>query len=157
MTQIRGWVYIIVHPAMPGLLKVGHSLRDPILRAKELEGTGIPGRYTVAYSALVLDPKVVEAKAHVALSSHRESKEWFRCPLIAAYEALHSAAGDSILFEARHAEAGPFERFVVRPCKACGRWLRLLNDSKVDHVCTYCQATFRLDATGVKKASPKKD
>lgn len=144
-------MYIIVHQAMPGLLKVGYSLRDPVLRAKELEGTGVPGSYSVAYAALVYGPKEVESKAHLALSRHREGKEWFRCSVLCAYEALLSAAGSAMLFESRHADAGLFESYVVRPCKACGRWLRLLNDPKVDHVCNHCGATFRLDATGVKK------
>jgi hypothetical protein len=33
---IRGWVYVIFNEAMPDLVKVGYSTKDPNLRAEEL-------------------------------------------------------------------------------------------------------------------------
>jgi T5orf172 domain len=47
--NIRGWVYIISNPAMPGLLKVGFSRKDPQLRALEHDTTGCPQPYSVKY------------------------------------------------------------------------------------------------------------
>lgn len=46
---MRGWVYIITNKSMPGLLKIGYTMKDPRSRAKELEGTGIPTPYEVVY------------------------------------------------------------------------------------------------------------
>ncbi|MEZ5660578.1 MAG: GIY-YIG nuclease family protein [Burkholderiaceae bacterium] len=36
-----GWVYILNNAAMPGLVKIGFTVGDPLVRAKELSrGTG---------------------------------------------------------------------------------------------------------------------
>lgn len=53
---MKGWVYIITNEAMPNLLKVGFSTKDPELRANELHTTGVPYRYVVEYEALVNEP-----------------------------------------------------------------------------------------------------
>ncbi len=45
----RGWIYIITNKAMPGLLKIGFSTKDPLLRAKELANTGSLHAYVVEY------------------------------------------------------------------------------------------------------------
>ena len=64
---MKGWVYIISNPAMPGLVKVGHSTKDPELRARELNNTGTPHPYTVEYEMLIEDPFRVEQQTHNAL------------------------------------------------------------------------------------------
>lgn len=33
---MRGWVYVISNPTIPGLVKIGFSTKDPLLRAEEL-------------------------------------------------------------------------------------------------------------------------
>jgi ribosomal protein L37AE/L43A len=76
---MKGWVYIISNPAMPGLIKVGHSTKDPELRARELNHTGSPHSYIVEYEMLIEEPFRVEQQVHKALVSCREGKEWFRC------------------------------------------------------------------------------
>jgi hypothetical protein len=76
---MKGWVYIISNPAMPGLIKVGHSTKDPELRARELNHTGSPHPYIVEYEMLIEEPFRVEQQVHKALVSCRERKEWFRC------------------------------------------------------------------------------
>ncbi len=45
--NVRGWVYVITNAAMPGLVKVGYSLKDPSLRARGLGNTGAPHQYEV--------------------------------------------------------------------------------------------------------------
>jgi len=44
---MKGWVYIIANKAMPGLVKVGYSMKDPELRAAELNNTGSPHPYVL--------------------------------------------------------------------------------------------------------------
>jgi hypothetical protein len=91
--SVRGWVYVITNKAMPGLVKVGYSTKDPMLRAKELDGTGVPHAFEVIYDALVSNPREVEQKAHKLLSESREAKEWFHCSIEAALQAIRSSAG----------------------------------------------------------------
>ena len=57
---MKGWVYIITNKAMPDLLKVGYSTKDPALRANDLHNTGVPHRYVVEYDALVEEPYLIE-------------------------------------------------------------------------------------------------
>ncbi|MSP27118.1 MAG: GIY-YIG nuclease family protein [Methylococcales bacterium] len=75
---MKGWVYIITNEAMPNLLKVGFSTKDPESRANELDNTGVPHRYVVEYNALVNEPRNVEQQAHVLFKAYHENKEWFR-------------------------------------------------------------------------------
>ena len=86
--SVRGWVYVITNKAMPDLVKVGYSTKDPVLRAKELDGTGVPHAFEVVYDALVSDPREVEQRAHKLLAEFREGKEWFRCSVDAAVRAI---------------------------------------------------------------------
>ncbi|WP_308775891.1 GIY-YIG nuclease family protein [uncultured Bilophila sp.] len=74
---MKGWVYIITNEAMPGLIKIGYTDRDPEIRAKELNGTGNPFKYKVLYAALVENPKECEQKIHTLLKENRVDKEWF--------------------------------------------------------------------------------
>jgi hypothetical protein len=90
--QIRGWVYVIRNKAMPGLVKVGFSTKDPTLRAKELANTGTPHPYEVIYDALVEEPRRVEASVHSFLHMHREGREWFRCSAAVAVNAIRQNA-----------------------------------------------------------------
>lgn len=90
--NIRGWVYVITNPAMPGLVKIGFSTKDPLLRASELANTGAPHPYEVEYDALVDSPRELEGRLHRALLLHREGREWFRLSVHTAVEALRKNA-----------------------------------------------------------------
>lgn len=64
---MKGWVYVITNKAMPGLIKVGFSMKDPELRAAELNNTGSPHPYVVDYEVLVDEPHDVEQTVHGCL------------------------------------------------------------------------------------------
>ncbi|MGE0810365.1 MAG: GIY-YIG nuclease family protein [Immundisolibacter sp.] len=96
---IRGWVYVITNEAMPGLLKVGHSTKDPALRAQELASTGTPTPFAVEYDALVINPVEVEKVCHKRLAEYRKGKEWFACNVAIAVKAISEAAGGNLLLE----------------------------------------------------------
>lgn len=85
---------------MPGLLKVGHSTKDPELRAQELNNTGAPHPYVVEYEMLIEDPFRIEKQAHKALQGFRERKEWFRCSCEEAIVAIQRVAENQIISEA---------------------------------------------------------
>jgi hypothetical protein len=99
----RGWVYVITNKSMPGLVKVGFTTKDPKRRARELDHTGNPHRYTVEYDALVPSPRVLEQAVHLHLASVREGKEWFRCDSETATAAIRECAGGTIIHEEFHA------------------------------------------------------
>lgn len=90
-----GYVYILKHPAMGDLLKIGKTTRTPEERARELSGaTGVPGQFCVVHQELVPDCDLAERLIHERLSRHRESpnREFFRLPLPEALDALRAIA-----------------------------------------------------------------
>lgn len=92
--EVRGWIYILSNRAMPGLIKIDYSLKDPALRAKELQGTGLPHSFVVEYDALVLRPKEIEQAVHKNLAGHHESKEFFRIDIAAAISEIKKVASE---------------------------------------------------------------
>lgn len=96
---MKGWVYVITTKSMPSLLKVGFSRKDPEIRALELNNTGNPYPYAVEYDVLVNDPASIEKKAHVLLNAYHENKEWFKCSIDVAIEAILESAKGSVLLE----------------------------------------------------------
>lgn len=96
---MKGYVYVISNRAMPGIYKIGFTLKDPALRAKELESTGIPHPFTVEYEILVDAPHMLEKKVHQTLSLFNENKEWFRCDVSACIAAIKNCHEGDIYYE----------------------------------------------------------
>ena len=96
---MKGWVYIISNKSMPGLLKIGYSMKDPEIRAIELDGTGIPHKYVVDYEVLVEDPYSIEQAVHKKLKKYWEAKEWFNCNIEKAIATIKSVIGENIYVE----------------------------------------------------------
>lgn len=102
---VRGWVYVLTNHAMPGLVKVGYSTKDPVLRAEELNGTGLPHRFIVAYDVLVIEPREVEREIHEELFMYHEAKEFFRASVTLAVrtiDAVIARQGKEILLKKRY-------------------------------------------------------
>lgn len=95
-SAVEGTVYILSNPAMPGLLKVGFTLRDAALRAAELSGaTGVPTGFVIEWTLPVEgDPNTVEQAAHARLANVSAGKEFFRAPLSRAKAACLAAYAD---------------------------------------------------------------
>ena len=68
------------NPAMPGLIKIGRSSREPIsARVAELSSaTGVPSAFKVEYQAIVRDEFEVEQYLHRSFSQFRYGKEFFK-------------------------------------------------------------------------------
>ena len=98
---LRGWVYVMSNKAMPNLIKVGFSTKDPELRANELGkgNTGVPHPYNVIYDVLVQNPYQIEQQVHSKLSDKNEAKEWFRCSASEAVKAIREVAGAGLILE----------------------------------------------------------
>lgn len=86
------WVYVIANSSVPNLVKVGCTDRDPQARAKELAATGVPGEYVVKFQLEVDNAFAVEKETHRLLGDAHHSKEWFRCSVSRAREAIESSA-----------------------------------------------------------------
>lgn len=84
----RGWVYVMSNDAMPGLVKIGYSMKDPLIRASELNHTGVPMAYKVEGDILVSGPRIIEQLTHQHLRELCEGKEWFRMSAKEAFTAI---------------------------------------------------------------------
>jgi T5orf172 domain-containing protein/rubredoxin len=156
---VRGWVYVLSNPAMPGLVKVGFSMQDPLKRAEELDHTGTPHAYQVDYDVLVENPADAERRLHETLSEYREAKEWFRCSVEFAARAIEEVVGETMIIAERWKEpptartgflckqcGHKVERWLGQ-CPKCGAWSALVEDTSpafpssaalTAFVCVYC-------------------
>jgi hypothetical protein len=102
---MRGWVYVISNRAMPDLIKVGYTLKDPDLRARAFAQTGVPHPYDVEYEVMVRQPHHLEQLVHKDLAGCREGKEWFRCSIADAISTIRRLLPEDVLIEnVRHSE-----------------------------------------------------
>ncbi|WJV55409.1 GIY-YIG nuclease family protein [Prodigiosinella aquatilis] len=88
--MVPGYVYILVNPSMPGLIKVGRTLRDSRMRARELSSTGVPTPFQVAFEIFAEQHETLEARVHLELTDFRvnTAREFFRYPLDKAIALL---------------------------------------------------------------------
>lgn len=101
---MRGYVYVLNNAALPDLVKIGFSTKDPSLRVSELSNTSVPTPFVLLYEVLVEDPYTLEQAIHkeLKLINAHEGKEFFR---ISAEKAIHTvrslveATGRDVLFE----------------------------------------------------------
>lgn len=100
--HVRGWVYIIKNKAMPDLLKIGFSTKDPFIRAKDFDGAALPYPYIVVYDVMVYSPYDVEQAVHKELTHLRENKEWFRCSVLTAVTAIRKLTDGKRIVETEH-------------------------------------------------------
>jgi TPR repeat protein len=95
---MKGWVYVISNKSMPGLFKIGYSMKDPFIRALQFYDTNNPNKFNVEYEALVNQPRLIERRIHEILADKNENKEWFKCKLTDAIEVIESIIGRDCLY-----------------------------------------------------------
>lgn len=109
---------------MPGLVKIGFSLKVPTERALELSTTGVPMPFDVEYYCLVEDPAALEIAAHQALSAQRQSadREFFRMSVRDAIAAIKGLGRQAEHAWQRTPDAPPAARTRPErvPCSDCG-------------------------------------
>lgn len=88
-----GFVYVLTNVSFPGLVKVGLTFNLPEDRSSELNTTGIPTPFDVAFRATTSWPRAVEARAHELLAAYRVSpkREFFRVDTDDAINAVRLA------------------------------------------------------------------
>ena len=115
-----GWVYVLTNSAMPGLVKIGLTTRNPRDRAAELTAaTGVPAPFVIAWCRAATDCAYVEAAVHRMLDDRRVSgkREFFRCDVQTARQVIEAAAGMKL--GRRYLPPPPMAR--RRPGKGRGR------------------------------------
>lgn len=85
-----GFVYIMINPAMRGLVKIGLTERTPTDRAKDLRGTAVPDDFIVVYDELVTDSAFIEKRLHARFNDYRyqPNREFFQVPIREAIRGL---------------------------------------------------------------------
>lgn len=76
---MKGYIYVLTNPAMPGLVKIGRSIHGGVKRAAQLDCTSVPLPFEVAFEILVDDVEQAEKLAHESLAKYRinPSREFF--------------------------------------------------------------------------------
>jgi hypothetical protein len=105
--NVKGNVYILSNPSMPGLLKIGFTTGSATKRAGALSGvTGVPTEFRVEWNLPIIgNPHAVERRAHAVLASSRHGKEFFRTTLANAQNACIQAFSELYPEEAAKMDA----------------------------------------------------
>jgi len=85
-----GFIYVMQNPIFPHLLKIGQTQFNPDIRARQLESTGVPGRFSVECAFYVTDRREAEVAIHEHLDQFRPNKmrEFFQIELGEACKEL---------------------------------------------------------------------
>jgi hypothetical protein len=59
-----GHVYVMLNPAMPGVVKIGRTRDQTRARARQLYSTGVPKKFVVLWQEVVHDSDKVEQEVH---------------------------------------------------------------------------------------------
>lgn len=116
----KGFVYVLTNRSMPGLVKVGYTMKVPTERAVELGTTGVPTPFQVEYYCLVEDPDQLETIVHQALVSSRTNidREFFRIEVKDAIAAIERCSSKPE--HAWHRVPAIPVRPPLVACKSCG-------------------------------------
>jgi len=81
----EGYVYIMSNNRYNGLLKIGRSINEPIIRVKQLSSqTGAIGKFKVEWSKMVNDSKLYEKILHYFFKKYQDEGEYFKISLVKA-------------------------------------------------------------------------
>lgn len=76
---MKGYVYILSNPSMPGIVKIGRTTRTVHGRAGELYQTGVPTPFVVEHYLATPDCVDLERRMHVLFAGQRvgQDREFF--------------------------------------------------------------------------------
>jgi hypothetical protein len=96
---MRGYLYVLTNEALPGLVKIGYSTKDPSLRRGELSNTSIPQNFVLYYEVLIDNPFDAEQAIHrqlKAINAH-SGKEFFKITADAAVNCIRKFIDENSL------------------------------------------------------------
>jgi T5orf172 domain len=93
--EMFGYVYALLNPGMPGVVKIGRTDRHPDDRAKELTTTGNPHPFVAAYWKAVANPVLAEATLHEQFEKYRvnQKREFFNVDITLVVTAIQALEG----------------------------------------------------------------
>jgi hypothetical protein len=91
-----GYLYLLINPSMPGMIKIGRTSRKPDRRVAELtSATGVPTPFVLIFELFVADAVAAEGYVHKRLaelgSRISENREFFSASPSKAVEAMIEA------------------------------------------------------------------
>ena len=100
-STMLGFIYIMSNPSLSGLLKIGQTGKDPLIRRKSLNTTGVPDDFVIEYQALIEDYRRQEKLIHQKLNKvrHSNKKEFFSTSVLEAINTIREQCGDKIKHE----------------------------------------------------------
>lgn len=84
---MKGIIYILSNPAMPGIIKIGKTIQEDVkTRMQQLYQTGVPLPFECVYAASVNNVDEVEKALHLAFNPNRlnPKREFFEIEAIQA-------------------------------------------------------------------------
>ncbi|MCY1299477.1 hypothetical protein D3C76_134970 [compost metagenome] len=102
-----GFIYCLGNQAMPGIYKIGMTMRSPTLRALELSAsTSAAQQFQVLCFAEFKEPRAVEAQLHQQFSDCRinPGREFFRVNFERIYSSLKEEGLSFCVTDAGEAE-----------------------------------------------------
>lgn len=99
-------MYVLENPALPGLVKIGHTHRPPHKRAAELSRTAVPLPFEVNHARFFWNAPAAERAVHQHFAAWRPSRrrEFFHLPPSQVIQTLDAL--DHNLGMLRHVDAG---------------------------------------------------
>jgi hypothetical protein len=93
--SLRGFIYVLSHPQMPNLLKIGFTTRPVEERVAELNTTtAVPGPFVIEAVFSSSTPEQHELAVHETLAGARgESKDFFKVDLVEAIREVIAICG----------------------------------------------------------------
>lgn len=94
----KGYVYVLSNPAFAGLVKIGMTTGDPVLRAAQLSTTGVPEDFVLETSFKSPDCVELEKRAHILLADQRvrSGREFFRLSVNEACDQIATLHAEQI-------------------------------------------------------------
>lgn len=93
----RGEVYLLAHPTIGGLYKIGQTGKSAEARLKSLHSAGVVGEFVLIKSWPVLDRFHVESLIHRRLEARHRHKEFFE----GTWQELSGAIEEEVLAESQ--------------------------------------------------------
>lgn len=93
----HGYLYVLSNDSMPGVVKIGRTVRLPDIRAKELRTTGVPTSFKLEHFVQVRDCISAESMVHSVLQEQgfrtSPDREFFDISVTVAVNTINSVAG----------------------------------------------------------------
>lgn len=133
MSDEYGNIYCFSNPSMPGIVKIGMTMRTPEERAKELYTTGVALPFKIEFAKKVNNPSQKEKDLHILLEDYHERpnsrREFFHVSPEKVYKFFNIIDGE-MWIETPEEEVRPP---IVKGCRDMAKCF--INGQRIRHSC----------------------